>query len=149
MKLYIDTDQKRFITSNTFKSGLKQVEFMAGDSASLEVVFVTGNTALSATADKQIIFGVKQKGFYTDGELLVTTSDYTALSSSYLMNPNFDTVALNALLHRNDSLSANDIDKVDCNMQIKWSEDSGVSWNGTNILPTVIYHDLFTLPLSA
>lgn len=97
MQLYIDTATNGFITDPLFKSPLPELSFKRGDDATINVAFVSGNTALSAVNSRTIKFAIKQAGDY-DGSPIVYTDTYTTAGTNYVLNPSFNTTALNSLL---------------------------------------------------
>jgi hypothetical protein len=97
MQLFIDTATNAFITDPLFKSPLQELSFKRGDTATINVAFVSGNTSLSAVSGKEIKFAIKQAGDY-DGAPIVYTDVYTTAGTNYVLNPSFNTTALNSLL---------------------------------------------------
>ena len=140
MRLYIDKRNNKLVDSDLAKYPISEVSFKRGDSSRIEIIFLDGNTALSATNDKDLKFGIKPTGVY-DGEFMVYESNYTCLSTAYIMKPSFNTTALSALLHC-DSLSTNDVASVNGMLEITWSENGGTEWFSTNTVTATIYNDV-------
>jgi hypothetical protein len=141
MRLYIDTDSNRLITEPKFKSFVNTLEFKRGDSSELQLVFVTGNTSLSATNNKEIIFSVKENGKY-DGTAVVYTDTYSISGGEYILKPSFNTVTLNALLSSGDGNPNNDIAVANLMGEITWSSDSGSTWKSTNTFNVIVNNDV-------
>lgn len=97
MQLYIDQGTSQFITDPLFKSPLPELSFKRGDDATINLAFVSGNTSLSAVSGIGLRFGIKQAGDY-DGSPIVYTDEYTTAGTNYVLNPSFNTTALNSLL---------------------------------------------------
>lgn len=141
MKLYISTDTNTFITNPLFPAPISSVSFKRGDSATVELVFVTNNAEVTATAGRQIQFGIKESGKY-DGSYLVSQTSYTLSGTSYVLKPSFNTVAINTLLGSGDANTTNDIASVSCMLEVTWSVDSGANWFSTNTIEAVINNDV-------
>ena len=143
MKLYIDTDSDNypFRENAIFNSPVSEVSFKRGDSASVEIIFVSNNTALSATADKLLTFGIKEKGKY-DSDYIVSTSEYNTLGTSYVLNPSFNTVGINDLLNSGDGNEDNDIASISGMLEVTWSSDGGANWASSNTITAVINNDV-------
>ena len=63
MRLYIDTDTNQLISEPTYKKIVNGISFRRGDKSEINLSFVSGTNLLSATSDKQIIFGLKEALF--------------------------------------------------------------------------------------
>lgn len=141
MQLIINKDSNTFVNSVLFNSPVSNIAFKRGDAAKVELIFASENTALSATNDKTIILGLKESGKY-DGTFVVSTSSYTTDNTRYVMNPNFNTVALNDLLNSGDGNDGNDVGSVDLMLEITWSEDGGSTWYSSNTITATINNDV-------
>ncbi len=141
MRLFIDTDSNSFITDAGFKAPVSGVSFKRGDASQVQLSFVSGNSSLSATNDKQIIFGIKEAGKY-DGTFLVSTDDFTTSGTSYILNPSFNTEELNDLLNSGDADDSNDVGSVSTMLEITWSNDDGETWYSTNTITATIENDV-------
>lgn len=141
MQLIINRDSNTFVNSVLFNSPVSNIAFKRGDAAKVELIFASENTALSATNDKTIILGLKESGKY-DGTFVVSTSSYTTDNTRYVMNPSFNTVALNDLLNSGDGNDGNDVGSVDLMMEVSWSEDGGSTWYSSNTITATIQNDV-------
>lgn len=133
MQLYIDQGTNSFITDPLFKSPLPELSFKRGDSATVNLAFVSGNTSLSAVSGKSLKFGVKQAGDY-DGAYLVYTDTYTTAGTNYVLKPSFNTTNLNALL-------SGDIASVAGMLEVTWS-DNGIDEFSSNTQAITINNDV-------
>lgn len=141
MQLIINKDSNTFVNSVLFNSPVSNIAFKRGDAAKVELIFASENTALSATNNKTIIMGLKESGKY-DGTFVVSTSSYTTDNTRYVMNPSFNTVALNDLLNSGDGNDGNDVGSVDLMLEITWSEDGGSTWYSSNTITATINNDV-------
>lgn len=145
-QIYIDADNYNFISDPNFKSGTTAYSFKRGDKINLYVNLVSGNTVLSAVSGRSIKFGVKEKGKY-DGNFVVSTSSYAISTSpftglaSYLLEPSFNTVALNQLLSAFDNEPGNDQVFVTLMGEITTSLD-GVNFDSTNTVDIIVNNDV-------
>jgi len=145
-QIYIDADNYNFISDPNFKSGTTAYSFKRGDKINLYVNLVSGNTVLSAVSGRSIKFGVKEKGKY-DGNFVVSTSSYAISTSpftglaSYLLEPSFNTVALNQLLSAFDNDPGNDQVFVTLMGEITMSSD-GVNFDSTNTVDIIVNNDV-------
>jgi len=139
MNLYIDSGSipPRFISEPTFKSQIDSLQFKRGDSAYINLNFVSGNTSLSAVSGVQIIFGAKLVGDY-DGALVVSTSGYNIVNNSYQFSPNFNTTSINSYL-------SGDASSLTLHGEITWSNDNGATWTTTQEIPIVVTNDIIKL----
>jgi hypothetical protein len=135
MNIFIDTANNTLINDPLFKSGVDNLSFKRGDDTKLFLNFVSGNTALSATAGPRIIFGAKQSGDYDASSFVVATSGYSIVNNSYLLTPSFNTSTLNALL-------SGDISSINLMGEISVSYDSGASWTSTNTFGITVNNDV-------
>lgn len=140
MKLYISTDTNTFIQEPLFPAPLQSVSFKRGDSATVELIFVSNSTSLSAISGKQITFGIKETGKY-DGSYVVLAEDYTVNEYSYILKPSFNTVALNSLLNSGDGNDSNDIGSFSGMLEVTWS-DNGIDWYSTNTISAIVNNDV-------
>ena len=139
MKIYIDSDTNTLIGDPNFKVPLQGVTFKRGDSATVEIIFVTGFVPLSAVGGIDLIFGAKLPGVY-DGDFIVYEDDYTTSGNSYVMKPSFNTVEIDGLLG-SGNLSAADVASLTLSLEITWSLN-GTDWASSNIIPLVINNDI-------
>jgi len=145
-QIYIDADNYNFISDPNFKSGATAYSFKRGDKINLYVNLVSGNTVLSAVSGRSIKFGVKEKGKY-DSNFVVSTSSYAISTSpftglaSYLLEPSFNTVALNQLLSAFDNEPGNDQVFVTLMGEITTSLD-GVNFDSTNTVDIIVNNDV-------
>ena len=128
MQLYIDTDTNGFITDPTFKAPLTQVSFKRGDSATINLSFVSGVSSLSAVNSRTLKFGIKKDGDY-DGEYLVFTNEYTTNGYNYVLKPSFNTTTLNNLL-------SGDTPSVAGMLEVTWIV-SGDEFSSNTLLVTI------------
>lgn len=143
MRFYISTDTQSFITEPAFRAPVNSVSFKRGDTAQVNIQFVSGSTALSAVSGKLLKFGLKEEGDY-DGDYVVYQTAYTTSGNDFVMVPSFNTDALNLLLGH-DPLSGNilpDVAAVDTMLEVSWSDDSGTSWYSTNTITATINNDV-------
>jgi hypothetical protein len=133
MILYIDTTTNQFITDPLFKSPLPELSFKRGDSAKVNLQFVSGTTALSAVSGKSIKFGIKQAGDY-DGSYLVYADTYVTNGVNYVLEPSFNTTNLNALL-------SGDLPSVAGMLEVTTSND-GVTETSSNTQGVTILNDV-------
>jgi hypothetical protein len=140
VKLYIDKDSNRFISNPTFKSSIDSVSFKRGDSATVELIFVSNNTSLSAVSGLDVTLGIKESGRW-DGPYIVIANEYTINGDSYVLKPNFNTDELNALLNHGDSDDTNDIPSVTLMMEVTWSEN-GNDFYSTNTISAIVENDV-------
>jgi hypothetical protein len=133
MILYIDTTTNQFITDPLFKSPLPELSFKRGDSAKVNLQFVSGTTALSAVSGKSIKFGIKQAGDY-DGSYLVYADTYVTNGVNYVLEPSFNTTNLNALL-------SGDLPSVAGMLEVTTSDD-GVTETSSNTQGVTILNDV-------
>jgi hypothetical protein len=123
MQLYIDQGTNGFITDPLFKSPLPELSFKRGDDATINLAFVSGNTSLSAVSGIGLKFGIKQAGDY-DGSPIVYTDEYTTAGTNYVLNPSFNTTALNSLL-------SGDVASVAGMLEIEWTVSGVVASSNT------------------
>jgi hypothetical protein len=143
MRLYIDTVSQSFVTDPAFRAPVDSATFKRGDAAQVNIQFSNGSTVLSAVSGRDLKFGIKASGDY-DGDYIVFTEDYTINGNDYVLNPSFNTEALNLLLGH-DPLSGNvipDVAAVDAMLEVSWSDDSGTSWYSTNTITATINNDV-------
>lgn len=140
MKLYISTDTNSFVQDPLFPAPVQSVAFKRGDSATVELIFVSNNTSLSAISGRDITFGIKESGKY-DGPYIVAAEDYTISGDSYILNPNFNTVALNTLLNHGDSDDTNDVASVTLMLEVTWS-DNATDFYSTNTIQAIVSNDV-------
>jgi hypothetical protein len=123
MQLYIDSSTNQFITDPLFKSPLPELSFKRGDDATVNLTFVSGNTSLSAVSGIGLKFAIKQAGDY-DGSPIVYTDEYTTAGTNYVLNPSFNTTALNSLL-------SGDVASVAGMLEIEWTVSGVVASSNT------------------
>ena len=133
MTLYLDTTTNQFITDPLFKSPLPELSFKRGDSAKINLQFISGTTALSAVSGKSIKFGIKPAGDY-DGAYLVYADTYVTNGVNYVMEPSFNTTTLNALL-------SGDVPSVAGMLEVTTSDD-GVTETSSNTQGVTILNDV-------
>lgn len=132
MQLFIDLGTNQLITDPLFKSPLPELSFKRGDSATVNLQFISGNTALSAVADKDIKFAIKTAGDY-DGDPLVFTDEYTTSGVNYILKPSFNTTPLNALL-------SGDLPSVSGMLEIEVIQDGEIA--SSNTQSVTIFNDV-------
>lgn len=140
MKLYIDSTNNQLISDPKFATGVSSISFKRGDSDNLYVGFVADGTLTTPTTALDIVFGVKPTGAYDSTQFLVYTDTPTIEGSYYVLNPNFNTQALNDLLMV-DGLSTNDIASVTCMGELTFSSLSA-TWESTNTFSVVVNNDV-------
>lgn len=142
MRIYIDADSRDVVQNQYQKIVVNSLTFKRGDTAPIDITFLSGTTALSAVASKRLIFVAKENGKY-DGTVVTSTSSYSASGTTYRMTPSFNTTVLNALLSSGDGNSSNDIAQVTLMGEFTWSDDSGSTWATTNELDIVVNNDIW------
>ena len=104
MKLYVDLETLQLIEAPGFRNPVTSLQFKRGDSATLDVVFLSnGGTVYQTIGDAgtlAIEFGAKMSGNY-GGEYLVQSSDWVfgdpdSSYPVYQTSPSFNTTALDA-----------------------------------------------------
>jgi hypothetical protein len=132
MQLYINTVNNGFITDPLFKSPLTDLSFKRGDSATINIAFVSETGVLSAVSGKTLKFGIKQFGDY-DGNYLVFSNEYTTSGTNYVLKPSFNTTNLNNLL-------SGDTPSVAGMLEVTWIDTTDEF--STNTLPVTINNDV-------
>ena len=131
MKLYVDLATLQLIEGPGFRNPVSSLRFKRGDSARLEVAFLTGGTTPAHIGDPatlEIKFGVKPRGRYDVG-YLVHTADWTlpdpgAESPTYLCSPSFNTVELDSAMQVGSS-TGSELSEITLMGEITWREGTG------------------------
>ena len=131
MKLYVDLATLQLIEGPGFRNPVSSLRFKRGDSARLEVAFLTGGTTPAHIGDPatlEIKFGVKPRGRYDVG-YLVHTADWTlpdpgAESPTYLCSPSFNTVELDSAMQVGSS-AGSELSEITLMGEITWREGTG------------------------
>ena len=141
MRIYISEDTNSIVADPNFLAPVSGLSFKRGDSAKIEIVFVTGNEANTPAPDRLVVFGIKESGKY-DGDFLVTADDYTISGTSYVLTPSFNTTDLNDALNSGDANDGNDIASLTAMLEITWSDDEGGNWQSTATITATISNDV-------
>jgi hypothetical protein len=105
VKLYIDLESRELIEAPGFRNPVTTLRFKRGDSAKLEVAFLTDRTTYTSLGDAEAItmrFGVKQSNRF-DLDFLAYCADWIMpgeedVSPVYVCYPSFNTAGLDAAL---------------------------------------------------
>lgn len=131
MLLYIDVESQKLVEVAGTRIPLSSVAFKRGDSARVEIQFVSGTTVqeLSGTTITGS-FGLKEDGKYDTATCVVGPASWTkegsGTSTKYVFEPNFNTTALNTLLAHGDADDTNDVASVTLMGEISWTIDGAV-----------------------
>jgi hypothetical protein len=125
MKIYIDQDTSRFITSPTFAGAVTRFDFKRGDTAKIEIGFVQDGVLVALNGSFSITFGIKEGGKY-EGDYLVHDDSfaYNGTTGLYEGTPNFNTTELDELLSV-DGDDGNDVPFADCLFEVSATDDDG------------------------
>jgi hypothetical protein len=131
VKLYIDLETLDLIAGPGFRNPISSLRFKRGDSALLEVAFLTGGataTSIGDPDDMELQFGVKPRGRY-DVAYLCHTADWTmpapdAVSPVYQCSPSFNTVELDSALGVGSS-TGTELSEITLMGEITWREGAG------------------------
>jgi len=141
MKIFINQDSKKFVSSQKFNAVVNRFDFKRGDTAKVELAYVQDNELIQLAGAYTIVFGIKEAGKY-DGDYVVYDAVfvYNATTGFYEAEPNFNTTELNDLLNAVDGDSTNDIPFVDCLFEITATDDNGISSSATSTAR--VFHDV-------
>ena len=129
MKLYVDLESRELIECPGFRNPVTTLRFKRGDSAKLEVAFLTNGSTHAAIGDPDALtmrFGVKPSNRF-DLDYLVYCDEWTMPAEEepspvYVCYPSFNTVELDAAL---DVGEEPELASVTLMGEITWSEGDG------------------------
>jgi hypothetical protein len=129
VKLYVDLESRELIECPGFRNPVTTLRFKRGDSAKLEVAFLTNGSTHAAIGDPDALtmrFGVKPSNRF-DLDYLVYCDEWTMpdeeeTSPVYVCYPSFNTVELDAAL---DVGEEPELASVTLMGEITWSEGDG------------------------
>ena len=141
MKIFINQDSKKFVSSQKFNAVVNRFDFKRGDTHLIEIGFVENSLLVPLVGPFVITFALKESGKY-DGSFLVSETNFVLNGSTgfFQGTPNFNTVELNDLLNANDGDDTNDVPYADCLFEISVSDDNGISSSATSV--GRVYHDV-------
>jgi len=141
MKIFINQDSKKFVSSQKFNAVVNRFDFKRGDTAKVELGYVQDNELVQLAGAYTIVFGIKEAGKY-DGDYVVYEAGfvYNATTGFYEGEPNFNTIELNDLLNADDGDDTNDIPYIDCLFEITATDDNGISSSATSTAR--VFHDV-------
>ena len=141
MKIFINQDSKKFVSSQKFNAVVNRFDFKRGDTAKIELAYVQNNELIQLAGAYTIVFGIKEAGKY-DGDYVVYEAVfvYNATTGFYEGEPNFNTTELNDLLNADDGDDTNDIPYVDCLFEITATDEDGISSSATSTAR--VFHDV-------
>ena len=141
MKIFINQDSKKFVSSQKFNAVVNRFDFKRGDTAKIELGYVQDNELVQLAGAYTIVFGIKEAGKY-DGDYVVYEAGfvYNATTGFYEGEPNFNTIELNDLLNADDGDDTNDIPYIDCLFEITATDDNGISSSATSTAR--VFHDV-------
>lgn len=126
MRIDIDLDDDRIVSSPGVRDAVRLVQFKRDTSAELQVRFYRGGVQTELPAGASGKFGVKPAGQY-DAEALVFAESWiqsgTGNNAVYNFSPAFDGAALAALLGSGDNDATNDEDYIVGMLEIKWTAE--------------------------
>ena len=141
MKIFINQDSKKFVSSQKFNAVVNRFDFKRGDTAKVELGYVQDNELVQLAGAYTIVFGIKEAGKY-DGDYVVYEAVFVwnASTGFYESEPNFNTTELNDLLNADDGDDTNDIPYIDCLFEITATDDNGISSSATSTAR--VFHDV-------
>lgn len=147
MILYINPDNNLLVGDPKFRNPVSKLLYKRRDGGIVRLGFA-GEP--QADPSRMIKIGVKLLDDFDAPDFLVYANSYFTLPNSpyYYIAPDFNTVALNALFTPN-------LTSVSVSLEVSWSEDSGVSWNSSQVVEVQVFNDLiqggefFPTPLSS
>lgn len=144
MILYVDTVTRKLRRSVADSREVNSLQFKRGDSAEIQIVFVTAGVQVELADGTTITFGIKSDGIF-DGEFLVSTSDFTKSGSGatavYTGNPSFNTTALNTALGV-DLATNNDIARLKVGVEISWEDGASGAITSTETIAGYVHNDV-------
>lgn len=127
MKVYIDLDALKLIRAPGTRD-TPPLSFKRGDSAEIQIVFLSGGVTPTLMTGCAFLFGCKEPGKYDATTYVVSSDVWTAPSDpgdyTYRCAPSFNNDALNALLKLNDNPS-DDPAGVTLMGEISWVDGAG------------------------
>lgn len=141
MRLLVDRERGRFITSAGFATAPPDLDFKRGDGGDVELRFYEGSTAVNLPSSSIIRLEVKERGKYESDPLV--RAEFVAPTVSgepYLGSPTFDTGRLETLFG-DDGVPANDIASIDTMVEVSWKEP-GKGWKSTDTRNSKIHNDV-------
>lgn len=145
MLLFIDVDSQKLVQVAGSRAELTSVAFKRGDSARVEVQFVSGTVVqeLSGTTITGS-FGLKESGKYDTASCIVGpaswTKEGTGTATKYVFEPDFATSALADLLEHGDADDTNDVVSVALMGEISWTIDGAIY--STQTFEAVVHNDV-------
>jgi len=143
VRLFIDLDSQRLVTSAGTRDPLTSLSFKRGDSARLEIQFIRGAVAEELQAGAAGAFGVKADGKY-DSAYLVYSPEWVkegeGVEALYVFEPSFNTTGLNDLLGHGDGDDSNDEELVTLMAEIEWTVGGAVF--STQTIKALVYNDV-------
>ena len=147
MKLYVDLATLQLIEGPGFRNPVSSLRFKRGDSAKLEVAFLTAGTTPAHIGDPgtlEIQFGVKPRGRYDVGYLVHsagwTLPDPGAESPTYLCAPSFNTAELDSAMQVGSS-TGSELSEITLMGEITWREGAGAP-TSTRTFTVVVENDV-------
>ena len=143
MRIDIDLDDDRIVSSPGVKSPVTLLQFKRDTSAELQVRFWSAGIQTALPAGAAGKFGIKPVSQY-DTTPLVAADAWTLTGSGatavYTFAPDFNGASLAALLGSGDGNTANDLDSVAGILEIFWLADG--KRHRTQTVPVIIANDV-------
>ncbi len=136
MKIGIDTDKNTLVYDSFFRNPITKIEISRRNSGSILVGFSDQPVALGS---RMVELAVKPLDEYNFANFLVYSNAYTLDGAYFNMLPNFNVVAIQSLF----ALSGENVASIPVSLEMRWSDNSGISWSYSNVIEADIHNNLF------
>ncbi len=143
MVLYIDLDRQVFQSSQFVTSRPTNLKLKRGDSGIVRIQFLRNGIEQELSAGAVVQLGIKEIEKY-DTDFLALAPNFaepTAPETFYSAALNLNTASLMSALAV-DLDDENDIESIEANLEVTWSEDGGSNWLSSESLVIKIANDV-------